>query len=552
MTKDPLPIHGSTALVLGPRGTAYDVLREAFESVGVKLVPQQATFAPSRRPARSPSFRPGVPPLAAPAGSPSTSGPSTGPSGRHAESTHRTPLLDGQTLPAGALVDDTGGQDVAVPDICCALLTGTAVLDSATPSAPLPRRTLSRIAAAMADRGSGRMILVLDGAGGLHTGVPADEAAARAADLAWWRQLAARLSCRGVLANQIRVGVAPCLSHRPGAQRTAAVLRHLPLRRVAQPADLAAAVLHLASEGCTYTVAETIPVDGGMGLTMVPPLRPSRARTDSTEPFDQSRGGADLFDLRGRHCLVVGGSSGIGREAALELARRGADVTVVARREREILAVAHEISALGRRAEAVRQDVSELDALEPLVDRLWSAARIDALVYATGLCEPEAPEDQPALRERTLDVNYRGYVTLADALVRRWAHDRRGGAVVAIGSAGAGFVPGLESYAASKAALIQHTRSLAVSGGRHRIRANCVQPGLISTPMADASAHEGFQDAWLARIPQGRAGLPGDVAPFVAYLASDASAYVTGAVLHVDGGLALGGLPPLAGNGGLA
>lgn len=479
-------IHGSTAVVLGPRGSAYDVLRATFEDAGVKLV------------------------------------------------------------------EDTGAQGAQAPDICCVLLTGTAVLDSATPAAPLPRRRIARLATAMADRGSGRMILVVDGAGGLHTGTPPEEVSARAADVAWWRQLAARLSGHGVLANQVRVGIAPCLSHRPGAQRTAAVLRHLPLRRVAQPADLAAAVLHLASEGCTYTVADTIPVDGGMGLGMVPPLRTSRTAQGGTEPMGELRGAAELFDLRGRHCLVVGASSGIGRETALELARRGADVTVMARREPELLEVAHEITTLGRRAEAVRQDVTRLDDLRRTVERLWQTGPVDALVYATGLCEPEDPDDQPALRERALDVNYRGYAALTDALVPCWAADRSGGTVVAIGSAGAGFVPGLESYAASKAALIQHTRSVAVSGGRHRIRANCVQPGLISTPMADASAHDGFQDAWLARIPQGRAGLPHDVAPLVAYLVSDASAYVTGAVLHADGGLALGGLPPLAGNGDVA
>lgn len=485
MTTANLPIHGSTALVLGPRGTAYDVLRATFEGAGLKLVEDTAVEA-------------------------------------------------------------------AAPDICCALLTGTAVLDSAVSAAPLHRRRLVRLAKAMARRGSGRMILVLDGAGGLHMGTPAEEAAARAADLAWWRQLAARLSAHGVTANQIHVGIAPCLSHLPRPQRTAAVLRHLPLRRVAQPADLAAAALQLASEGCTYTVAETIPVDGGMGLTMVPPLTSSSSRTADTEFVGDPRGGAELFDLSGRHCLVVGASSGIGRAAAVELARRGADVTVVARRAPELLETAHEIAALGQRTEAVSQDVTRFDELERTVQRLWAAHRIDALVYATGLCELEDPDDQPALRERAFDVNYRGYAALTDALVPRWREDRNGGAVVAIGSAGAGFVSGLESYAASKAALIQHTRSVAVSGGRHRIRANCVQPGLISTPMADASAHEGFQDAWVARIPQGRPGLPSEVASLAAYLASDASGYVTGAVLHADGGLALGGLPPLAGDGGVA
>lgn len=481
----PLRIHGSTALVLGPRGTAYEVIREAFESAGLKLVED------------------------------------IGSGGR------------------------TGSDPDPVPDICCVLLTGTAVFDSAISAPPLPRQRIAQLAVAMAERGSGRMILIFDGGGGIHTGIPADEVAARAADIAWWRQLAARLSAYGVLANQIRVGIAPFLSHRISPVRTAAVLRHLPLRRVAQPADVAAAVLHLASEGSAYTVAETVPVDGGMGLMMVPPLRAPGARDRALVPAER-RGGAELFDLSGRHCLVVGASSGMGRETALELARRGADVTVLARRERELLAVAHEITRLGRRAEAIPQDVARLDELEPVVERLWRTARIDALLYATGLFEVEDPECQPGLRERMLDVNYRGCATLTDALVRRWAEDRKGGSVVGLGSAGAGAVPHLESYAASKAAMTQYTRNVAVSGGRHGIRANCVLPGLVATPMVGTSVADDFRQAWLARIPAGRAGTPGDVAPLAAYLVGDSAAYVTGALLHADGGLALGGLPPLA------
>lgn len=480
-----LRTHGTTALVLGPGGTAHETIRETLEHAGAKLVDEPDNDAP--------------------------------------------------------------------PDICCALLTGTAALDSATVSPPLLRGRITAIAAAMAVRGAGRLILVFDGAGGVHTATPDNEVSSRAADIAWWRQLAARVSARGVRANQIRIGMAPFLTHRITPERTAAVLRHLPLRRVAGPADLAAAILHLASEGCSYTVAETVPLDGGMELNMVPPLRTSPAPTGGgaagmAESAGQESDGATapgLFDLTGRHCLVVGASSGMGRETALELARRGADVTVLARRERELDEVAGQIAELGRRATTVPQDVSRLDELDPVVERLWRKGRIDAMVYATGLCEAEEPGSQPALRERALTVNFRGYATLTDALVRRWAGDRHGGAVVALGSAGAGAVPHLESYAASKAAMAQYTRSVAVSGGRHGIRANCVMPGLVATPMAGSSASEDFHRAWLARIPAARAGTPQDVAPLVAYLAGDSAGYVTGAQLYADGGLALGGLPPL-------
>ena len=174
--------HGSTVALLGPRDAAHEVLREAFDAVGVKLV-EDAELAS------------------------------------------------------------------VTPDICCALLTGTAVLDTAAPAPPLSRARIDEIARRMADRGSGRMILVVDGSGGVHTGTPADEVASRAADIAWWRQLAAQMSGSKVIVNQIRVGVAPFLGHRPGPERTAAVLHHLPLRRAARPGDLAAAAGAAARRG---------------------------------------------------------------------------------------------------------------------------------------------------------------------------------------------------------------------------------------------------------------------------------------------------------------
>ncbi|UGY94149.1 SDR family oxidoreductase [Streptomyces gobiensis] len=484
--------YGSTAVLLGPRDTACEVLRETFDGAGVKIV------------------------------------------------------------------DDTGAQDTVDPDICCALLTGTAVLGGAAPAPALDRPRIAELAQRMADRGSGRMILVIDGAGGVHTGTPDDEAASRAADLAWWRQLAARVSASGVIANQIRVGVAPFLGHRAGPEQTAAVLHHLPLRRATHPADLAAAVLYLASEDCAYTVGETVPVDGGMGLTLIPPLRTPRKPAVSRAPAEQSAGtgpggAAGLFDLTGRHCLVVGASSGIGRETALELARRGADVTVMARRERKLHEVADQITALGRRAHVVQQDVSRLAELEPALERSWqTGGRIDAMVYATGLfaVEEPGPDQRAELRERSLDINYRGYATLTDALVRRWAADGLGGAVVGVCSVGSEVVPipHMESYGASKAAMAQYTRCVAATAGRHGIRANCVAPGIVETPMAEWVS-EDFRQAWLARIPAGRVGEPQDVAALAAYLVGDSAGYVTGALLHVDGGYALGGLPPLARGG---
>ncbi|WP_166350121.1 SDR family oxidoreductase [Phytoactinopolyspora limicola] len=469
------------------------------------------------------------------------------------------PVVSAAFVGAGLkLVDEDGAE---VPDVCCVLLTGTSVLNAATTAPPLPRARVASLAQRMVERGSGRLVLVIDGQGGVHSGVPLDEVASRAADLAWWRHMAAQVAPSGVVANQMRVGLAPSLGHRPSPDRAAAIVRHLPLRRVARPIDLAAGVLLLSSEGCSYTVAETIPIDGGMDLSLIPPLHTGGSKDSAThadgadhdpEPTEPvSAAAGRLYDLRGRHALVVGASSGIGRATAIELARRGADITLVARRVKALEDAADEVRALGQGAWVRCQDVSRLSDLAGLVDRCWEKqGRIDTMVYATGLFAVDAPGREAELRNQSLDVNYHAYAELTAALVRRWARDHRGGSVVGICSVGAQNVPipRMESYGASKAAMAQYTRCVAATAGRFGVRANCVAPGIVDTPMADVVSTD-FHRAWLARIPAGRAGAPQDVAALAAYLASDASAYVTGALLHADGGYALGGLPPLAAGG---
>ncbi|MDA3648117.1 SDR family oxidoreductase [Saccharopolyspora indica] len=414
------------------------------------------------------------------------------------------------------------------PDICVAVLTGSSVLGSRSRGG-LPRQRLAAIADRMAERGTGRMVLVTDAGGGVHTGADPSEAADRAADLAWWRHLAARSASRGVVANQIRVGLAPFLSHELEPVRTGSVLQHLPLRRVARPGDLACALVQLISTGCAYTVGETLPLDGGLTLNLIPPLREPKPWTPPREPEAAL---ADRFSLAGRTALVIGASSGIGAESAAELARRGADVVLVARREPELRAVAERIG--GR---PVVADVRDTEAILDSVDG------IDLLVYAAGVFGLDGAAET---RARSMEVNFRAYAEICDALVDRWRESGTRGSIVGVCSVGAEVVPvqRMESYGASKAAMVQYTRCLAVSAGRDGIRANCVAPGIVDTPMSEWVA-PAFRDAWTARIPLGSVGTPPDVASFVAFLASDAASHVTGSLVHVDGGFTLGGLPPL-------
>lgn len=428
------------------------------------------------------------------------------------------------------------------PDICVAVLTGADVLNSQASADNLPRDQIETIAARMAERGAGRMVLVTDADGGTHTGAEPPEVAARASDLAWWKHLAARVASNGVVANQIRVGLAPFLTHELGPVRTGAVLQHLSLRRVARPGDLACTLAQLISTGCAYTVGETVPLDGGMTLNLIPPLREPKPWMP---PQETETALPERFDLTGSTALVIGASSGIGAESAVELARRGADVVLMARRAPDLHAVEEQITALGRKSRSVVADMLALEDAESLVESVWGDG-IDVFVYAAGTFDLDRTERIGETRTRSMSVNFRAYADISDALVNRWRKAGMAGAIVGVCSVGSEAVPVpyMESYGASKAAMVQYTRCLAATAGRDGIRANCIAPGIIETPMLEWVSPE-YRDAWRARTPLNKVGSPSDVASFVAFLACDASSYVTGSLLHVDGGYTLRGLPPL-------
>ncbi|WP_165988984.1 SDR family oxidoreductase, partial [Streptomyces sp. YIM 98790] len=201
-----------------------------------------------------------------------TAGPPA-PHGRTAALLH--PGAPGADVVARALADaglrltEPGGP--APPDVCCAVLTGETVLGHRTGPRALDRRAAAETADAMAGRGSGRMLLVTDFGPEVHGATDPGHAAARAADLAFWRHLAARAAPRGVLLNQIRVGAAPFLASRGGRRRQQRLLPHLALHRGARPADLAAAVRQAVAAGTSYTVGDTLRVDGGLGLGHIAP-----------------------------------------------------------------------------------------------------------------------------------------------------------------------------------------------------------------------------------------------------------------------------------------
>jgi 3-oxoacyl-[acyl-carrier protein] reductase len=240
----------------------------------------------------------------------------------------------------------------------------------------------------------------------------------------------------------------------------------------------------------------------------------------------------DFCTLEGRTALVTGGSRGIGRAIAAELATAGAEVVIGYRSGAED---AEEVAgAIGGRA--VQADISDPEEAKRLVDE---AGDLDILVNNAGvtrdgLLARMSDDDWRVV----LDTNLGGTFNTCRA-ASRGMMKRRGGTVVNVSSiVGVHGNPGQTNYSASKAGIIGFTKALARELGSRGVRANVVAPGYISTRLTTELPEE-LQQSMLANTPLGRFGDPEDVAGAVRFLSSDASSFITGEVLLVDGGLGM-------------
>ncbi len=248
----------------------------------------------------------------------------------------------------------------------------------------------------------------------------------------------------------------------------------------------------------------------------------------------------DRFGLDGQAALVTGASSGLGRHFAMPLAGAGAKVALCARRADRLAEVAREIEALDGRAVPIVMDVTDAASVRDGVAAAETElGGIGILVNNSGIADAGVPflDQAEADWDRVIDTNLKGAWLAAREVAGHMARLGHGGRIVNVGSIlglrGAARVP---AYAASKGGLLQLTRAMAAELARYHIRVNALAPGYIETDLNRDFLTSPAGEAMMKRIPGRRFGRMSDLDGPLLLLASDASAYMTGSIITVDGG----------------
>ncbi|MGV9878178.1 SDR family NAD(P)-dependent oxidoreductase [Streptomyces sp. NPDC003006] len=270
------------------------------------------------------------------------------------------------------------------------------------------------------------------------------------------------------------------------------------------------------------------------------------------------------YDLTGRTAFVTGAASGIGRASALLLAEAGATVHCADRDTQGLHETATLIKAAGGAAHTHRLDVADKEQIDQAVTTATTTAphgRLDIMAAIAGVMHSSSVlETRDEDLDRVLDINFKGVLYACQAAARAMIDARKGGSIITMASGAVDTGgPGLLCYGASKAAVVQLTKTLATEVGPHGIRVNAVAPGWIRTPMtarhdtqetpaeiqgqaqaqttARAPAHT--EEIMTRMSPLRRVGEPDDIAHAVLHLASDASSFTTGQILRPNGGVAM-------------
>ncbi len=244
------------------------------------------------------------------------------------------------------------------------------------------------------------------------------------------------------------------------------------------------------------------------------------------------------MELDGKVALITGAAQGIGKAIALMLAKNGADIVVSDINLEKAQETSREIEAMGRRSMAIKVDVSKSEEVEQMVEKIINEfGKIDILVNNAGITRDKlilrmTEEDWDAV----LNVNLKGTFNCTKAVIRHMSKQKSGKIVNIASVSGEMGNPGQANYSASKAGVIGFTKTIAREFAQRGINVNAIAPGYIETPMTDILP-EKVKEELKKMIPLERLGKPEDVAQAVLFLVSEASSYITGQVLNVNGGL---------------
>ncbi len=243
------------------------------------------------------------------------------------------------------------------------------------------------------------------------------------------------------------------------------------------------------------------------------------------------------MNLEGQTALITGAGRGIGKTIALKLAESGADI-VLADMSPEVAEVRVEVESLGRKCLTFEADVTDLEAIETMVKKIIEElGSIHILINNAGITQDNLfMRMKPEQWSKVIDVNLNGVFNVTKAVIRPMVKQRTGKIINISSVVGFSGNPGQVNYSSTKSALVGFTKSLAREVGARGVTVNAVAPGFIDTAMTQA-LNESQQEAILQQIPLGRMGDADDIANAVAFLASEEASYITGTILHVNGGM---------------
>ena len=248
-----------------------------------------------------------------------------------------------------------------------------------------------------------------------------------------------------------------------------------------------------------------------------------------------------LFDMTGKLALITGGGTGLGRQFAHTLAGAGASIILAARRAEPLQATADEVRAAGGEAHCIAIDVSDPASVRAAFDAIAGIGILDVVVNNAGTAGGGSLLDATdETWDRLMDVNVKGAWHVARSAVQQMIARGRGGSIVNVASAlGVAAQKGTANYPVAKAALLHLTRTMAVEWARYGVRVNALAPGYFRTDMSDGFLTSERGRAMVQRMPIRRLGDPAELGGALLLLASDASTYITGAVISIDGGLSI-------------